>query len=87
MLFIRVTCVHPETFFLEFMHLATEGVEFSFDEIMYSQIDGVSMDSTLALFLANIFVGYYEILVFEKKLYTLRSPGVMLMIHSPSLNL
>lgn len=26
--------------FLEFMHLATERVEFSFDEIMYAQING-----------------------------------------------
>lgn len=35
----------PEAQFLEFMHLATERIEFSFDNVMYAQIHGVSMGS------------------------------------------
>lgn len=51
----------PENLFLEFMHLATEGVEFSFNNIMYAQMDGISMRPVLA----NIFVGFYEHHLFE----------------------
>lgn len=35
----------PENLFLEFMYLATEGVEFSFNVIIYVQIDRVLMGS------------------------------------------
>lgn len=56
----------PEPLFFEFMKLATEGVEFSFEDIMYAQINRVSMGSPLGPSLANIFVGYYDGLLFEK---------------------
>ena len=38
----------------------TTSVEFSFDDIMHRQIDGVAMGSPLGPALANIFVGHYE---------------------------
>ena len=36
------------------MLMVTSGVEFSFDDIMYRQIDGVAMGSPLGPVLANI---------------------------------
>ena len=42
------------------MLMVTTGVEFSFNDIMYKQIDGVAMGSPLGPVLANIFVGYHE---------------------------
>lgn len=56
----------PESLFLKFMYLATEVVEFSFNDIMYAQIDRVLMSNLLGPILANIFVGFYENLLFEK---------------------
>ena len=41
------------------MHNATKSVEFSFDNIMYQQVNGVAMGNPLGLTLANIFVGFY----------------------------
>ncbi|XP_046848123.1 uncharacterized protein LOC124441700 [Xenia sp. Carnegie-2017] len=49
-----------ENAFRELMMAATKGVEFSFDDTMYKQIDGVAMGSPLGPVLANIFVGYHE---------------------------
>ena len=46
--------------FILLMKLATEGVEFSFDNILYRQIDGIAMGSPLGPTLANIFMGYLE---------------------------
>ena len=43
--------------------MVTSGVEFSFDNIMYQQTDGVAMGSPLGPVLANIFVGYCESLI------------------------
>ena len=46
--------------FIELMQLTTSSVEFSFNNNMYRQIDGVAMGSPLGLALANIFVGHQE---------------------------
>ena len=43
------------------------GVEFSFNDIMYKQTDGVAMGSPLGPALANIFVGFYEEKLFSQK--------------------
>ena len=47
------------------MRMVTSDVEFSFDNVMYRQIDEVAMGSPLGPVLANIFVGYHESLVLE----------------------
>ena len=49
-----------EVSFRDLVLMLTSGVEFSFDDVMYRQIDGVSMGSPLGPVLANIFVGFYE---------------------------
>ena len=50
----------PEEAFRSLMTQVTLGVEFSFNDIMYKQVDGVAMGSPLGPVLANIFVGYCE---------------------------
>ena len=50
----------PHNIFVELMQLATSSVEFSFNNNMHRQIDGVAMGSPLGPGLANIFVGYQE---------------------------
>ena len=52
--------------FVELMQTATSSVEFSFNNIMHRQIDGVAMGSPLGPSLANIFVGYHEALLFKR---------------------
>ena len=47
------------------MEMAISSVEFSFNDIMYRQIDGVAMGSPLGPALTNIFVGYYETKLFQ----------------------
>ena len=47
----------PRNIFVELMQLATSSVEFSFNNNMHRQIDGVAMGSPLGPALANIFVG------------------------------
>ena len=48
------------------MKSGTSGVEFSFNDIVYKQTDGVSMGSPLGPALANIFVGFYEEKLFSQ---------------------
>ena len=54
------TPVIPKHVFIELMKTATTSVEFSFNKIMYRQINGVGMGSPLGPALENIFFGYYE---------------------------
>ena len=42
------------------LRMVTSGVEFSFDDVMYRQTDGVAMGSPLGPVLADIFVGWCE---------------------------
>ena len=56
----------PKDMFVELMKSATSSVEFSFNNTMYKQTDGVAMGSPLGPALANIFVGYYEEKVFSQ---------------------
>jgi len=52
-----------ETSFKRLMIMVTTGVEFSFDDVMYRQSDGVAMGSPLGPVLANVFMGYCESLI------------------------
>ncbi len=56
----------PESICLEMLRMATVDVEFSFNNSMYRQIDGVAMGSLLGPILANIFVGFHEVRLFQK---------------------
>ena len=47
-----------ESVFVELMNMVTRSVEFSFNDSMYSQIDGIAMGSPQGPVLASIFVGY-----------------------------
>ena len=42
------------------MKVATEQVKFSFNKLLYRQIDGIAMGSPLGPTLSNIYVGYLE---------------------------
>ena len=55
----------PRKIFVELMQTATSSVEFSFNNNMHRQIDGVAMGSPLGPALANIFVGYQEARLFK----------------------
>ena len=46
--------------FISLLRIATSEVKFSFNDIMYSQVDGVAMGSPLGPTLANIFMGHLE---------------------------
>ena len=56
---------YDKSIFIEFMRFATCCIEFSFNDTMYRQINGLGMGSILSSILANIFVGYHE-----KKLFS-----------------
>ena len=49
-----------EISFRKLLRMVTTGVEFSFNDIMFQQVDGVAMGSPLGPVLAKIFVGYCE---------------------------
>ena len=48
------------------MQTATKSADFSFNNVMYRQIDGFAIGCFLGSALANIFVGYYESLLFKR---------------------
>ena len=52
--------------FVKLMKSATSSVEFSFNNTMYKQTDGVAMGSPLGPALGSIFVGYYEEKLFSQ---------------------
>ena len=56
-----------EDSFRKLLRMVTSGVEFSFNDIMYRQVDGVAMGSRLGLVLADNFVGYCESKVPEEE--------------------
>ena len=56
----------PKGVFVELTKTATSSVEFSFNNTMYKQTDGVAMESPLGPALGNIFVGYYEEKLFSQ---------------------
>ena len=62
----------PKSVFVELIELATKSVSFSFNDTMYCQVDSVSMGSPLGPNLANMFVRFYEKLLFDRfpKTYT-----------------
>ena len=47
------------------MKMATVGVEFRLNGLMYRQIDSIYMGSPLGPIPANIFIGYYEKKLFK----------------------
>ena len=56
----------PKAVFIELMQMDTSGVEFSFNNTMYRQNDGIAIVSPLGpVVLANIFVGYNENKLFD----------------------
>ena len=52
--------------FVKLMNWAVDSVQFSFNDTIYCQIDGVAMGSPLGPTLANIFVGYQEQQLFSR---------------------
>ena len=50
----------PESVFVKLIELATKSVSFSFNDIMYRQVDGISMGSPLGPILAEIFVRFLK---------------------------
>ena len=62
----------PEDTLRELMLIATRGVEFSFNNQMYKQLDCMAMGSPLGPACANIFVGFHESRLFDNT----AKPGV-----------
>ena len=60
----------PKDIFVQLITATTSYVEFSFNNVMLRQIDGVAMGSSFGPALANIFVGYYKNKLFASNLNT-----------------
>ena len=73
----------PRDVFVKLMKSATSSVEFSFNNTIYKQTDGVAMGSLLGRALANIFVEYYEENYFLKHI-SLQHTSDMLTTRLPS---
>ena len=56
---ITPPCI-DESLLKKLLQKCTVGVEFSFNNLMYRQVDGVAMGSPLGPILANVFLGYCE---------------------------
>ena len=56
----------PESVFVELVEWDTKSVSLSFSDNMYRKVDGISMGSSLGPILANISVGFYEKLFFDR---------------------
>ena len=56
----------PAVVFVELMEFATTSVEFSFDNIMIRQVDGISMGSALGPTMGQILVGFHDVDLFCK---------------------
>ena len=54
--------------FKKLLKLATSGVKFSFNSFSYSQQDGKAMGSPLGPSLANIFMCYIELKLFQRSI-------------------
>ena len=50
----------PKNVFLRLMHIAGKCVQFSFNNTIYQQVDGISMNSLLGAALSNILIGFQE---------------------------
>ena len=55
----------PETVFLKLMYIATKRVQFSCNNIMYQQIDGIVIGSSLDAAMTYNLVGFQEEKLFE----------------------
>ena len=66
---------------MELLHSAISTIEFSFDNTIYRQIDGVPMGSPLDPALANIFVGYYEEKLFSETFNTVYNAMYIILTH------
>ena len=56
----------PVVVFVELMKFATTSTKFNFDNIIYRQVDGISIRSVLGPTMAGIFVDFHEVYLFSK---------------------
>jgi len=61
----RTPLPFPRKVFIELMKITTRSIEFSFNDVIYQQTDGIAMGSPFGPALSNIFVGNYESKLFD----------------------